>query len=169
MNLLDEMIPLSKIAHLLRLADSADNLPFEFGDYVSDILDTLNYICKSENHVGRVALNNEIYRFIKKAIEKVKKGRYLVLHSAISLASSLLNDKTKRNFEIANDKWGCDMEGFLLLEKVRDKASRDVEGLFYSDPHIGRTLHFDRDQVLWSQDEASQGHERCFLDCRVLL
>lgn len=120
------MIPLSKIAHLLKLVDSVETPPFEMGDYVSDILDTLNYICKSEHHVGRVALNNEIFKYIKKALEKVKKGRYLVLHSAVSLASSLLNDKTKRNFEIANDKWGCDMEGFLLLEKVRDKASRDV-------------------------------------------
>lgn len=164
MNLLDEMIPLSKIAHLLRLADSAENLPFEFGDYVSDILDTLNYICKSEHHVGRVALNNEIYRFIKKAIEKVKKGRYLVLHSAISLASSLLNDKTKRNFEIANDKWGCDMEGFLLLEKVRDKASREVATFSHPDTYPGWSIHFDRNQIFWSEDEAAEGYECCFSD-----
>lgn len=103
-----------------------DNPPFEKGDFVSDILDILNYICKSENHVGRVANNTEIYPLIKKAIDKVKGNRHLMLHSAISLAASLLNDKTKRNFEIANNKWGCDMEGFLLLEKVREKSSKEV-------------------------------------------
>lgn len=105
------------------------------GAFVSDILDILNYICKSENHVGRVAQNTDIFKFIKVSVDKVKKGRHLVLHSAISLASSLLNDKTKRNFEVAHDKWGCDMEGFLLLEKVREKSSKEVY-LCYIDTYI---------------------------------
>lgn len=124
--MLDEMIPLAKIGHLLQTAESIENPPFEKGDYVSDILDILNYICKSENHVGRVAQNNEIFALIRKAVEKVKGNRHLMLHSVLSLGASLLNDKTKRNFEIAHNKWGCDMEGFLLLEKVREKSSRDV-------------------------------------------
>ena len=119
-------MPLSKVGQLLELAESLEQPTFEHGDFVSDILDILNYICKSENHVGRVANNNEIFTLIRKAIEKVKAGRHLVLHSALSLAASLLNDKTKRNFEIANNKWGCDMEGFLLLEKVREKSSKEV-------------------------------------------
>ena len=124
--LLDEMIPLSKIGHLLKTALSIDVTKIHIGDFVSDVLDILNYICKSENHVGRVANDTEIFKLIHSAIEKVKGNRHLVLHSAVSLAGALLNDKTKRNFEIANDKWGCDMEGFLLLEKVRDKASKEV-------------------------------------------
>lgn len=119
-------MPLSKIGYLLGEAESIENPPFERGDLVSDILDILNYVCKSEHHVGRVAENTEIFALIKKAVDKVKGGRHLVLHSALSLAASLLNDKTKRNFEIANNKWGCDMEGFLLLEKVRERSSQQV-------------------------------------------
>lgn len=126
--LLDELLPLSKIAYLLgQAADLSESQ--ERGDLVSDVLDILNYICKSENHVGRVAQNEEIFSLIKKAIQSVKTNRHLVLHSALSLAASLLNDKTKRNFEIANNKWGCDMEGFLLLEKVREKSSKEVDCL----------------------------------------
>ena len=121
------MIPLSKIAYLLRVGVEAANPPFELSEFVGDVLDILNYICKSEKHVGRVANDNEIFKLIKRAIDNVKTGRHLVLHSAISIAASLLNDKTKRNFELANDKWGCDMEGFLLLEKVREKASKEVQ------------------------------------------
>lgn len=122
--MLDELIPLAKIGKLLEAADSSDI--HDKGTYVSDILDILNYICKSENHVGRVAESREIFKLIKLAVDRVKVGRHLVLHSCISLASSLLNDKTKRNYEIAHDKWGCDMEGFLLLEKIRERASKEV-------------------------------------------
>lgn len=123
------MVPLSKIAYLLKISEEGEKLPFSVIDYVSDLIDILNYICKSQNHVGRVAQNTEIYKLLKTAIDKCKGNRHLVLHSAISLASALLNDNTKRNFEIAHDKWGCDMEGFLLLEKVRDKASKDTPTL----------------------------------------
>ena len=128
-DLLDELIPLSKIAYLLKIADTTAALPFDLSEFVSDVLDILNYICKSENHVSRVAANTEIYKLIKTAIDHVKQNRHLVLHSAIAIASSLLSDKTKRNFEIANDKWGCDMEGFMLLEKIRDKASKQTPTL----------------------------------------
>ena len=123
------MIPLSKLSYLLKLIDSDSIKHLDASEYLSDILDILNYICKSENHVSRVASNGEIFKQIKTAVDHVKNNRHLVLHSAISIAASLLNDKSKRNYEIAHDKWGCDMEGFLLLEKVREKASKDTPTL----------------------------------------
>lgn len=121
---------MSRIVYLLKIAAEADDkVPFDLGDYLSDIIDILNYICKDEQHTLRVAQDHQIYKLIHQGIKKVKGSKHMLLHSAMAMAASLLNDKTKRNMEVANERWGCDEEGFKLLEKLRDKTSKETPTL----------------------------------------
>ena len=70
-----------------------------------------------------LASDEKIYSCIKEQLTLIDSDRHTILHSVISLASALVNDKTTINAEIANDKWGADMEGFKLLEQLRAKVS----------------------------------------------
>ena len=81
------------------------------------------YISKSEDYVMTLASNENIYKCIKEQLSLIEKDRHAILHSIISMASALIDDKTTRNAEIANEKWGADMEGFKLLEELRAKVS----------------------------------------------
>lgn len=130
LNLLDDLLPLSKIGRLVAMA--ADVPTSDRSAFLTDVIDALTFVCKSEQHVGRVARDDRIFDLLRQAIGSVKTGRQVVLHAAISFGASMLADKTKRNFEIANDKWGCDMEGFLMLEQVRAKASKETATLLGS-------------------------------------
>lgn len=124
--LIDEFVPLQTIGKLLKMTPSLVDSAFDERDFLSDVIDILCYIAKDEFHVLRIASDNEIYKLIKIALDSVSGKRHVLLHSIINLATTLTGDRSARNHELANDKWGVDYEGFKLLEQLREKTSADV-------------------------------------------
>ena len=120
------MVPLSKIVKLLKMTEAVKASDYDEKVFLTDVIDVLCYISKSENHVMRLAENKEVYKILKDAVDQIEGNRHLLLHSVISMSSSLLSDKTTNNQEIAREKWGADMEGFKLLEQLRAKVSEQV-------------------------------------------
>lgn len=130
MTLFDEFVPLSKIAKLLRMTESVKKSDYDENEFFNDVVDMLTYISKSENHVIKLAQNTEIYKILNEEFAHITKNRHAVIHSLVSLSASLIDDKTTKNQELAQDKWGADMEGFLLLEQLREKVSSQVTYFF---------------------------------------
>lgn len=127
--LLHQFIPIEKIIELLKLTPRVKESDYDESDYFNDIIDLCCYISKSEDYVMVLASNDQIFSCIKDQLALIQKDRHLLLHGIIAMAGALIDDKTTRNAEIANDKWGADMEGFKLLEQLREKVSAQTPTL----------------------------------------
>lgn len=108
------------------MTESVKKSEFDENEFFNDVVDMLTYISKSENHVIKLAENNEIYKILHEEFKHIDKERHTIIHSLVSLSASLIDDKTTKNQELAQDKWGADMEGFKLLEQLRAKVSSQV-------------------------------------------
>lgn len=119
-------MPLSKVVKLLKMTESVKNSEYNEVEFLNDVIDILCYISKSEGHVMKLAQNNEIYKILKTQLDLIPNKSQTLLHTVVSLASSLIDDKTTKNQELAQEKWGADMEGFKLMEELRKKVASDV-------------------------------------------
>jgi hypothetical protein len=135
------LVPIDKIVDLLEMTGSVKESDFDENEYFNDLIDICAYISKSEDYVMALASNKKIYSCIKEQLNLVEKDRHTLLHSIIAMAGSLIDDKTTRNAELANDKWGADMEGFKLLEQLREKVSAQTPTLIskYSKEQIEKS------------------------------
>lgn len=122
-------MPVDKIINLLELTASVKESDYNENEFLGDLIDLCCYISKSEDYVMTLASNTKIYSCIKEQLSLIDKDRHTILHSIIAMSSALIDDKTTRNAEIANDKWGADMEGFKLLEELRAKVSAQTPTL----------------------------------------
>jgi hypothetical protein len=127
--LLHQFVPIQKIIDLLKLTPRVKESDYDESDYLNDIIDMCCYISKSEDYVMVLASNDQIFPCIKEQLGLIQKDRHLLLHGIIAMAGALIDDKTTRNAEIANDKWGADLEGFKLLEQLREKVSAQTPTL----------------------------------------
>jgi len=130
LNLLDEFASINIVIKLLSFTQGVKESKYDESEFVSDTVDILCYIAKSEEHSYKLAKNDVIFKKLGKAIKLIDSKRHLILHSTISLASALLTDRATKNYEIAHNKWGADMEGFKTLEQLREKVSAHVSSVF---------------------------------------
>jgi hypothetical protein len=126
---LSQFVPIGKIIDLLELTASVKDSDYDENEYLNDLIDMCCYISKSEDYVMNLASNEKIFTCIKEQLSLIDKDRHTLLHSIIAMSSALIDDKTTRNAEIANEKWGADMEGFKLLEQLRAKVSAQTPTL----------------------------------------
>ena len=108
------------------MTESVKNSDFDETEFLNDSIDILCYIAKSEGHVMKLASNDEIYKILRQQLDLIPNKSQTLLHTVVSLASALIDDKTTKNQELAQEKWGADMEGFKLLEQLRQKVAADV-------------------------------------------
>jgi hypothetical protein len=93
--------------------------------FISDMIDIVCYLCKSETFILKFAKSEKLFELIWQNYKLLPKtlARYPgLVYSLVELGNTFTYDRERDNFEIAAGKYGCDMEGFAKLDEVKQKV-----------------------------------------------
>ena len=126
---LEAAIDLEKIVNLLEQVEFVEEFSKK-GDekysFICDMIDIVCYLSKTEYFIMNFAKSEKLFKLIYNSYKKLPKklAKFdILIFTLIEQGNTFTFDRQKENFELAKEKYGCDMAGFEAMDKVKNLTS----------------------------------------------